>query len=229
MRHTDTGLTNIQDAIYLPAVNEGYAAIANKPLPTQRPFPADLTLHDLIFWEPNALWYYPYLLHSIGLYSSGALPDNAVTQRNRANSTLVGDSGGFQIGKGTMQGLKALQPRPMPALAAVQAWREEFEARQWIAGWLDLHANYAMTIDMPLWATTPDGKNSPFHNCSEQQLIGMTVENLKFINSRATGQAKWLNVVQGGLDQSQTQRCYGRKRRCKRWHCQHVERNADDA
>jgi hypothetical protein len=206
MRHTDTGLTNIQDAIYLPAVNEGYAAIANKPLPTQRPFPADLTLHDLIFWEPNALWYYPYLLHSIGLYSSGALPDNAVTQRNRANSTLVGDSGGFQIGKGTMQGLKALQPRPMPALAAVQAWREEFEARQWIAGWLDLHANYAMTIDMPLWATTPDGKNSPFHNCSEQQLIGMTVENLKFINSRATGQAKWLNVVQGGLDQSQTQR-----------------------
>jgi hypothetical protein len=206
MMGIDADLASGNNAIYLPAVNEGYAAIANKPLPTDRPFPAGLTLADLVFWEPNALWYYPYLLHSIGLYSAGTLPDNAVTQRNRSNNTLVGDSGGFQIGKGTMQGLKALQPKPMPATAAVQAWREEFDARQWIVGWLDLHANYAMTIDMPLWATTPDGKNSPFHCCSEQQLINMTVDNLKFISTRATGRAKWLNVVQGGLDQSQTQR-----------------------
>lgn len=197
-------LTKTDYAIYLPAVNEGYAAIANNPMPQGRPFPTGLTLKDLIFWEPNVLWHYPYLLHSIGLYSAGSLPDNAVTQRNRDNNTLVGDSGGFQIGKGTMKGLKALQAKPMPALSAIQAWREEFEARKWIVGWLDLHANYAMTIDMPLWAMTPDGQNSPFHNCSEQQLVSMTVDNLKFIDSRASGRAKWLNVVQGGLNATQT-------------------------
>lgn len=197
-------LTKPEYAIYLPAVNEGYAAIANKPLPQGRPFPDGLKLADLIFWEPNSLWHYPYLLHSIGLHSVGTLPDNAVTQRDRANSTLVGDSGGYQIGMGTIKGLKTLQSNPMPAMAAVQAWREEFEARKWIVGWLDLHANYAMTIDMPLWAMTPDGQKSPFHNCSEQQLISMTVDNLRFIDSRASGRAKWLNVVQGGLNAQQT-------------------------
>ena len=202
----DATLTHADYAIYLPAVNEGYAALANKDLPPSRPFPIDLKLSDLIFWEPNSLWHYPYLLHSIGLYSAGMLPNNAVTQRTRSNNTLVGDSGGFQIGKGTMKGLKALRAMPLPAASAVQAWREEYEARQWIISWLDLHADYAMTLDMPLWATTQDGQNSPFHNCSEKQLIDMTVENLKFIESRASGKAKWLNVVQGGTDPSQIQR-----------------------
>ena len=206
MQSNDAPLTHADYAIYLPAVNDGYAAIANRDLPPDRPFPSGLALSDLIFWEPNTLWYYPYLLHSVGLYSAGTWPNNAVTRRTRSNNTLIGDSGGFQIGKGTMKGLKALQAKPMPASDAVQAWREEYEARQWIVGWLDLHAEYAMTLDIPLWAMTPDGKNSPFHNCSEQQAIDMTVENLRFIDSRATGRAKWLNVVQGGADMSQIKR-----------------------
>lgn len=197
-------LTRDEYAIYLPAVNDSYATEVCKALRPDRPFPDGLSLSDLAFWEPNTLWHYPYLLHSVGLYSVGTLPNNAVTQRTRANSTLIGDSGGFQIGKGTMKGLKHLQAKPMKALDAVQAWKEEFAARQWIVGWLDTYADYAMTIDMPLWATSSDGQNSPFHNCSMQQLTEMTVSNLKFIDSRATGSAKWLNVVQGGEDTSYT-------------------------
>jgi len=186
-------------AIYLPAVNDSYAkTISTPPSPPDRPFPDGITMADLVFWEPNKLWHYPYLLHSVGLYSVGSLPDNAVTQRNRANNTLIGDSGGFQIGKGTMKGLVALKAKPMPAQDAEFAWREEYKARDSIVRWLDTYADYGMTIDMPLWATSRDGKNSPFHNCSTAQLIGMTVKNLEFIERHAVGHTKWLNVVQGG-------------------------------
>ena len=196
-------LTRNEFAIYLPAVNDSYAAEVCKPLNPARPFPAGLTLRDLVFWEPNSLWHYPYLLHSIGLYSVGTLPDNAVTQRHRSNNMLLGDSGGFQIGRGSMKGLKSLRSGPMLAQDAINAWKQEFEAREWIIGWLDTYADYAMTIDMPLWATSSAGAKSPFHNCSTDQLIGMTVSNLKLIENRATGRAKWLNVVQGGVDTTQ--------------------------
>jgi hypothetical protein len=196
-------LTKDSYAVYLPAVNDGYAATISKPLPEGRPFPANLTLRDLIFWEPNALWHYPYLLHSVGLYSVGNNPDNAVTQRSRTYSILVGDSGGYQIGKGTMKGLVALKPRPMVAAEAEQAWNEEYIARKWIVGWLSTNADYAMTIDMPLWATASAGENSPFHHCTADQLTAMTVNNLKFIEKNGLGRTKWLNVVQGGADTSE--------------------------
>lgn len=198
MRPADVSLTSDDYAVYLPAVNDSYAAETAKELPANRPFPAGLTLRDLVFWEPNQLWYYPYLLHSVGLYSVGTLPDNAVTQRDRKTSTLIGDSGGFQIGKGSMKGLAALRAGPMGADEAVKAWQQEYRAREWIVGWLDTYADYAMTLDMPLWASSPDGASSPFHNCSTAQLIGMTVENLRHIDRRAEGRARWLNVVQGG-------------------------------
>ena len=205
MKHIDGPLHRDEYAVYLPAVNDSYAAETSKELPKDRPFPLGLTLRDLAFWEPNGLWYYPYLLHSVGLYSVGTLPNNTVTQRHRTNNTLVGDSGGFQIGKGSMKGLSALRAKPMPADAAVAAWQQESRARDWIVGWLDTYADYAMTLDMPLWASSPDGASSPFHSCSTAQLIDMTVQNLRFIDSRADGQAKWLNVVQGGENTSDIQ------------------------
>ena len=196
-------LTADDYAVYLPAVNEGYAADVCKELPASRPFPAGVSLRDLAFWEPNALWHYPYLLHSVGLYSVGKLPDNAVTQRSRTNNVLVGDSGGFQIGKGTMKGLKALKQGPMQADDAVGAWGKEGDARAWIVNWLSTYADYAMTIDMPLWASSKSGENSPFHNCTPEQLIAMTVQNLKYIQNFKGDRAKWLNVVQGGDDTTQ--------------------------
>ncbi|PKO68894.1 MAG: hypothetical protein CVU22_07030 [Betaproteobacteria bacterium HGW-Betaproteobacteria-16] len=192
-------LWNDEYAVYLPAVNDIYASEVAKQLSPKRPFPAGLTLKDLIFWEPNQLWTYPYFLHSIGLYAVGALPDNAVTQRQRENSTMLGDSGGFQIGKGSLKGLKALGEKPMPSFDAIRGWQESEKVRDWILTWLVTHADYAMTIDMPLWAAAPTGSRSPFHNCSVEQLIDMTVENLRFIDRNTYGSTKWLNVVQGGV------------------------------
>ena len=193
-------LFNPQTAVYLPAVNTGYINSANRAVHKERRFPKGLSPKDLIFWEANNLWHYPFLLHSIGQYQVGQRPNPVLDKLNRKASTLVGDSGGYQIGKGTLKGLQYVKKGPMSAPEALEAWRQERTARNWIEGWLSSQCDYGMTIDMPLWAMSNSGANSPFHNCSTKQLIDMTVQNLRLISKFSPPEAKWLNVVQGGAN-----------------------------
>jgi hypothetical protein len=182
-------------AVYLPAVNEQYAGIITRPIPNNRPFPTAFTLDDLRFWKGNnKLFYHPHFLNSVGAYAVGSTPDNAVTRRGRTDGTLFGDSGGYQIGTGNLKGITTLKA-DMEADDACYAWREAYEARLWILGWLETYTNYAMTIDMPLWAQSK--ADTPFNKCSTEQLIALTVENLQFIDSHRQGNTKWLNVMQG--------------------------------
>ena len=184
-------------SVYLPAVNTQYADALATPVPEHRPFPATLSLEDLMFWDSdNKYWHQPYYLHSVGQYKIGSTPDNAVTRRSKSDGVLFGDSGGFQIGKGSLTGFNALYAG-MTAEQACFEWRNAIEVRKWIVGWLETHCNYAMTIDMPLWATLDHAKDSPFHNCSLEQLTQLTVENLQFIDKHRQGNTKWLNVIQG--------------------------------
>ncbi len=184
-------------AIYLPAVNTGYISTVTSPLPQGRRFPSGLTPEDLMFWEPNNNWHYPYVLHSIGQYAVGKAPHSAMNKSNRTNSTLVGDSGGYQIGSGTLKGLNYVNGKRMHATQVVRAWSYEAVAREWITGWLSSQCDYAMTIDMPLWAQDKKGINSPFHLCSTEQLIAMTDQNLRSIHAISPANVKWLNVIQG--------------------------------
>lgn len=185
-------------ATYLPAVNKSYLSTISRNLPRGRRFPAGITPMDLAFWEPNSLWWYPYILHSIGQYSVGERPHALMAKRSRSKSTLIGDSGGYQIGKGTLGGLKYVKRRRMSPDEAVQAWRKEREARNWIRKWLASECEYGMTIDMPLWAKSHVGRDSPFHLCSSDQLISMTVQNLRVLTKHSPPGFKWLNVIQGG-------------------------------
>ncbi len=186
-------------AVYLPAVNSHYASYLAKPAPENRPLPSGFTLDDLKFWEKSSkLWHHPHFLHSVGSYAVGSIPDNAVTRRGRTDGVLFGDSGGYQIGKGSLQGLPPALKAGASADDAVTAWRNAYEVRAWIINWLETNTNYAMTIDMPLWATNEFGKDSPFHKCTHQQLIDLTVENLMLIDKMRQDRTKWLNVIQGG-------------------------------
>ncbi len=196
-------LLNKDYAIYLPAVNDSFASGAIKSLSANRPFPPDLELSDLIFWNRNnKLWHYSHILHSVGLHPVNSQPDNAVTRAGKTDCVLLGDSGGYQIGTGKIKGYQALKTG-MDAKAAEAAWGDAYAVKKWIVDWLELHTDYAMTIDMPLWATLPKGIDSPFHKCSLQRLMEMTVENLQFINARRQNRTKWLNVIQG-LDEQTT-------------------------
>ena len=182
-------------AVYLPAVNETYANFLSKAIPNERPFSDAFTLNDLMFWKGNSkLFYHPHYLHSVGNYKIGSNPSNVITQRGISDGTLFGDSGGYQIGTGKLKGIDTLKAN-MDGDAACLAWREAYEARFWMLNFLETHTNYAMTIDMPLWATTRP--NTPFCNCTPKQLTDLTIENLKFIDSHRLGYTKWLNVIQG--------------------------------
>jgi hypothetical protein len=71
-----------------------------------------------------------------------------VVNRDRKFTTIVGDSGGYQIGRGVIQ----------------FDWKD-FEGnkankvRSDILNWLELTSDWAMTLDVPTWAA--DDLNSP--------------------------------------------------------------------
>lgn len=189
-------LDNPKNALYLTAINDTFAKGVTKEMPLGRKFPQGLRLADLVFWNENKLFHYPHLLHSIGRHTIGSWPDNAVTRADAKKVNIFADSGGYQIGKGSLKGFKDLQKLTEPN-AVVEAWSRAHKVRNWVVSWSEAFSGYAMTLDIPLWVTSPAGANSPFAKCSPEQIIGMTVENLEYIKFYATGNTKWLNVVHG--------------------------------
>ena len=189
-------------AVYLPAVQPTYAMATNQRIELDRPLPQDFTLDDLEFWSGKSrLWNHMALLHSIGGYSIGATMKGSLFNRGTRSFTFIGDSGGFQIGNGSLTGVKGLASG-MAAEDAIAAWKDNYDAKLWIIRWLDRYSDWAMTLDMPLWAMDERGKQSPFHKCTEAQLLQMTQENLKLIEGERGERTRWLNVVQGGEEGS---------------------------
>lgn len=187
-------------ALYLPAMQRNSAEkLAN---PRSYLGDADRTKRikagELNWFEPdNRHWRYRWCLASAGHM---ALSTNESAITNRAGSTVVlGDSGGYQIATGALPDIQEWLPYQNEPETIVKLWSRSPVKRR-IINWLDAHATYAMTIDMPLWVGMPKNANSsPFHRCSEKQLIDMSVENLEQlidIRDEETG-AKYLNVLQG--------------------------------
>jgi hypothetical protein len=184
-------------AIYLPAIQHGFAkdVYSNKAI-KNRAFPSNLKLTDLDFINPRSkLWYYGYGLYSAGQFTDLRNIGCSVTNRDE-KVTILGDSGGFQIGKGSFKALSHLYKCKTGA-EVCEGWRYADDVRHFIVKWLELHSNYAMTIDMPLWAKLPQNAHTPFHKCTTDELIKLSVENLKFIKDNKQGKTKWLSVVQG--------------------------------
>ena len=186
-------------AVYLPAQQFGFASVvdSDKHRDKLRPFPANIKLTDLDFLNAKSkLWHYGYTLYSAGQFTSARPQACAVSNRDRTCTTILGDSGGFQIGSGTLKGTEHLK-NAKTTTELCDAWRNNKDVAKWIVNWLDTHSDYAMTIDMPLWARFPANKKSPFHKCSVDELIDLTVGNLEYIKHTTRGTTKWLNVLQG--------------------------------
>lgn len=185
-------------AVYLPAMQFPYAsAVASNKTLGEREFPKGINLKDLDFLNPKSkLWHYGYALYSAGQFTDARPKACCVTNRDRASTTVLGDSGGYQIGKGTLKGTEHFKNAKSPEKLC-DLWRESVDVRKRIVRWLDAHSDFAMTIDMPLWAREPENRNTPFHKCTIEQLIELSIENLDFIKRNSNGSTKWLNVLQG--------------------------------
>ena len=185
-------------AVYLPAMQYHYAsAVDNNKLLKERDFPINLKLTDLDFLNPKSkLWHYGYALYSAGQFTDARPKACAVANRDKQHTTILGDSGGFQIGKGTLRGTEHLK-RAKSSAEVCELWRQSGDIRKWIVQWLEANSDYAMTIDMPLWAKFESNSKTPFHKCSVQELIDLSIGNLDYIKRNARGKTKWLNVLQG--------------------------------
>ena len=186
-------------AVYLPAIQSWYSTVvhSDKYRDKERNFPNGLKLTDLDYLNPKSkLWHYGYGLYSVGQFTNLKPIACSVSNRDKNTSIILGDSGGYQIGMGTFKGTEHLSKIKTPK-ELCDAWRDCGDLRHGVVKWLDAKTDYAMTIDMPLWVTISKTTSSPFRICTIDELIQLSVENLKFIKQNSTNKTKWLSVIQG--------------------------------
>jgi hypothetical protein len=129
------------------------------------------------------------------LYSAGhaeldvnkhAPKEDMVRNRDRDNTWLLGDSGGFQIGKGVWEG-----DWKDPNCPKAQKKREQ------VLTWMDAYMDYGMILDIPAWvARSPAGQKATGITSYIEAVQGTYINNDWFIRNR-NGNCKFLNVLQG--------------------------------
>ena len=129
------------------------------------------------------------------LYSAGhaeldvnkhAPKEDMVRNRDRENSWILGDSGGFQIGKGVWEG-----DWKNPNCPKAQKKREQ------VLRWMDAYMDYGMILDIPAWVCrSPAGRVATGITSYMEAVEGTYINNDYWIANR-TGACKFLNVLQG--------------------------------
>jgi len=199
MTKPPVNLTPLQKdyAVYLPAISSFYSTyIAKQRLEKfiaddRIPAGFDRGVEGMNFLNPEQ----GYFTYKYGLYSAGhaqldlqksLTQESMIQDRDRKNTMILGDSGGYQIGKGVLK----------------FDWLD-FEGesanktRKQILEWLELTADWSMMLDVPTWACdhihSPKTGLKTFEDCLEK-----TRFNNKYFLDNRLGQTKWLNVLQGG-------------------------------
>ena len=184
-------------AIFLPAISTFYATYIGK----QRHDPNYIDKSRIpsgfntgiegMNWLNSKKGYFTY---KWSLYSAGhANLDASVFDaredmiRNReAGTFLLGDSGGFQIGKGAWEG----------------NWKDPNcpkaqKKRQQVLKWLDTFMDRGMTLDIPSWTTRFEASRAATGLDNFQDGVAATFINNDYFIKNRSGKCKFLNVLQG--------------------------------
>lgn len=195
-------------AIYVPSLQSGYAQYATRRNKDVRDgdLPSSFRVRDLDFLDPSSqLWSCAYTLYSSGQFDKAQLRNaDIVRDRKRGQSVVIGDSGGFQLGTGVIKNRE--EQKDLNRLATnpaklVSQWQDVGFRRRTLR-WLEMYTDYAMTLDMVLWGSKEANKESKsvLRNLSVDQLIDLSVENLKFFSDNrgqvSGGGTKFLSVLQ---------------------------------
>jgi hypothetical protein len=198
MSKQQVNLTPLQKdyAVYLPAISSFYSTYVAKQrlgefVPTDRiPAGFDRGIEGMNFLNPEE----GYFTYKYGLYSAGHAQldltksleqESMIQQRDRNHTMILGDSGGYQIGKGVLK----------------FDWldfegKEATKTRQKILEWLEVTADWSMMLDVPTWACdhihSPKTGLKTFEDCLDK-----TRYNNDYFLMNRMGQTKWLNVLQG--------------------------------
>lgn len=187
-------------ALYLPAISFGYAKFAHSGS-FQRPLP--FSAKDLNFLDPaTPLFHYPWALFSAGQAAKSIAendPPTMVSERDRSCTTVIGDSGGFQVQTGAIK------------------YRGPETVRRMMR-WLESQTDYSMVLDFPTGGIRSgqiskhtarlrgEGYGDLMDKAAQLNrqaqdfntaLVQTSVNNQQFVLERTAGATKFLNVLQG--------------------------------
>ena len=162
-------------AIYVPSVTPGYALDVYSQRNFGRKLPAGLQVADLNFLDPaNRLFRISHAMSSAGQALNQGSPC-IITTRDRKETILICDSGGYQIASNRLR---------INGNADVLR----------ILRWMEQHADYAMTLDVPTGPLLRPGyAYKTFGDCLDSTLDYLAL----FQRNRVPGAVKLLNVLQG--------------------------------
>lgn len=190
-------VTQSDYAYFLPATSGFYSTFIGKQRYSNYVDPARIPasfasgVESLNYLNPDkGAFYFDHCLYSAGhanldlnKYDES---EDMFRNRDRSTSWVLGDSGGFQIGKGVWPA-----DWKNPNCPKAQKKREQ------VLTWMDTLMDYGMCLDIPAWvARSPAGRAATGINDYPEAVQGTYINNDWFINNR-NGNCKFLNVLQG--------------------------------
>jgi len=196
----DLGKTQRDYSIYLPAISGFYTShlytLAENGGRCPKGF--ELGNEGLDFLKKEGSYFhFPYGLYSAGgaqldITKKGKEP--MIDYRDRANTLIVGDSGGFQVATGVIKMDWATAKNPGdPA-------REKLCEK--VLTWEEDQCDWAMTLDVPSVACIPP-LNKRTGLTDFQDAIDITKLNLDwYMRNRTPGKTKFMNILSGNDEAS---------------------------
>ena len=193
----DLTSTQLDYARFLPATSTFYATFIGKQRyinyvdPNRIPQAFTNGMESLNFLDPvKGQFYYKWCLYSAGHanldLNKPCWKEDMFRNRNRSNSWVLGDSGGFQIGKGKWEG-------DWKSVNCPKASKKRRQVLDWMDGIMD----YGMTLDIPSWVgRDPENAKRTGISNFDEAISGTHINNEYFIRNR-NGNCKFLNVLQG--------------------------------
>ena len=191
-------LTEIQSdyARFLPAVSGFYATFIGKQRYEEYVEYNRVPKHfangveSLNFLDPKAQFHYKWCLYSAGHatldLNKDAPGEDMFRNRDRSTSWCLGDSGGFQIGKGVWEG-----DWKDPACPKAS------KKRELVLKWMDALMDYGMILDIPAWVSRSEAGQKATGIREYKDALAATDINNEYFMKNTTGACNFLNVLQG--------------------------------
>ncbi len=193
---TDLTAEQSDYAIYLPALSSFFITAIGKQqsdpvyIPADRHPPGIPTPENLNFFnKKEGIFQYKWGLYSAGhaqLDLTKEVPKEDLVRKRTSDTFLVADSGGFQIAKGVWEG-----DWTDPTCKKAERYRSR--ALKWLCG----ISEYSMTLDIPTWTYTNQYSADRTNIRSYDDAVKATKYNHHYFMKNATGDTKFLNVLQG--------------------------------
>ena len=194
----NSNLTEIQSdyARFLPAVSGFYATFIGKQRYEEYVEYNRVPKHfangveSLNFLDPKAQFHYKWCLYSAGHatldLNKDAPGEDMFRNRDRSTSWCLGDSGGFQIGKGVWEGDWKDPSCPKAS-----------KKRELVLKWMDALMDYGMILDIPAWVSRSEAGQKATGIREYKDALAATDINNEYFMKNTTGACNFLNVLQG--------------------------------